>query len=123
MRKAIVGFLVGLFFATGIGYAITVNPASNVTADSAATAGTIILRDLSNAFAAGVATLTGVTLSGPLTLASHTKAEFNSLDPAAIGEAYVCSDCTEILPCFSTGTSVAQWQRSDSPTAGCGTGE
>lgn len=51
MKRTLVGFLLGLLAATGIGYAITVNPASNVTADSNATAFTIPYRDANGDFA------------------------------------------------------------------------
>lgn len=122
MRKFLLA-VVAVLGISGVGYGITVNPASNALADSAATALTIIYRDASANFAANIITAVGVTLSGPMTLTSKTKAEFDSLDPAVVGEAYFCSDCTEKLICVSTGTSAAQFQRSDSESVGCGTNE
>ncbi len=77
MKKIIAAFFVGLMFATGIGYAITVNPASAVTADSAATALTIPYRDANGAFSAGVVTVTGVITSGPLQLATLTTTQLS----------------------------------------------
>lgn len=64
-----------------------------------------------------------IVTAGGMRFFARTKAQFDALDPITVGETYVCSDCTEVLLCVSTGTAVAQFQRVDSATAGCGTGE
>lgn len=64
-----------------------------------------------------------LTVTGPFVPLSKTKAQFDTLDPVIAGEVYFCSDCTEKLLCVSTGTAAAQFQRVDSTTIGCGTGE
>lgn len=51
MKKILFGFILGAVAFAGIGYAITVNPASAVTADSAATPLTIPYRDSTGSFA------------------------------------------------------------------------
>lgn len=125
MKKALVAFFIGLMTATGIGYAVTVNPASAVTADSDNTALTIPYRDANGAFSMGALTATSVSATaqaGPVNFQAKTKAQFDALTPA-IGDMYRCSDCTEKLVCIATGTALSDFQRMDSPTVGCGTNE
>lgn len=64
MKKFLLAALIiaGLAYA---GHAISTNPASNVTADSANTALTIPYRDSNGAFAMGALTATTITLTGP----------------------------------------------------------
>ncbi len=57
-----------LIVAAAIVRAVSINPASNALADSAATALTIIYRDANADFAAAAATLTGLTVTGTSTL-------------------------------------------------------
>ena len=124
MKKSLIAFLLGLVFA-GVGYAITVNPVSNVTADSASTAGTIVLRDLSANFAAAAVTVTTLLNPSQANALSHwsrTKAQFDAITPAAKGDVYFCTDCAVPNLCVSTGTALAQFVRVDLSTAGCGTG-
>ena len=124
MKKLLVAFVLGLLAATGIGYAITVNPASNVTADSDNTAGTIVLRDTSGNFAASAITATSIVASaqvGAVRSWSRTKAQFDVLVPTAVGEVYFCSNCSTPNLCVSTGTAASQFLRVDSTSAGCGT--
>ena len=109
MKKVLVAFILGLIAATGIGYAITVNPASAVTADSANTALTIPYRDANGAFSMGALTATSVSVSaqaGPVNFQAKTKAQFDAIVPA-IGDMYRCSDCTEKLVCIATGTAIS----------------
>lgn len=125
MKKILAGFILGVIAFAGVGYAITVNPASAVTADSENTAFTIPYRDANGAFSMGALTATSISVSaqaGPLNLQAKTKAEFDALTPA-IGDMYRCSDCTEKLICIATGTALSDFQRVDSTTIGCGTGE
>lgn len=124
MKNTVIAFIVGLIMATGIGYAITVNPASAVTADSANTGLTIPYRDTSGAFAMGALAATSVVASaqvGPVRTYSRTKAAFDALVPTVVGEIYFCSDCSTPNLCISTGTAISQFLRVDSTTAGCGT--
>ena len=72
MKRMIVALIVGLLAATGA-YAITVNPASNVTADSEATANTILLRDSSGNSAVNALTATTLTATAAsLSVSSNT---------------------------------------------------
>lgn len=63
------------------------------------------------------------TTGGAFVPYARTKAQFSAMTPSAAGLVYWCSDCTEKLLCVSTGTALSDFQRVDSPTAGCGTGE
>lgn len=90
--------------------ALTVNPASNVTADSANTAGTIVLRDTSGNFSAGTitATLTG-NVNGVQTPTSKTLAQLILITPAAKGETYMCTDCSPAKIVIATGTAISNF--------------
>lgn len=95
-----------------VGFAVTTNPASNVTADSANTALTIPYRDANGSFA-----------MGQLIPLVQTKAQIDVLTPAAVGAVIVCTNCT--IPyslCTATGAAVSMWARAGSATVGCGTG-
>ena len=116
MKKIIFGFVLGVMAFAGIGYAITVNPASAVTADSNNTALTIPYRDANGQ-------TEGASFSSAFTPFARTKAQFDAITPTAAGQVYFCSDCTEKLLCVSTGTTISGFQRSDSESIGCGTGE
>lgn len=96
---------------------VTTNPASNVTADSQNTAGTIPLRDSS-------AQMEGLKFSTAFQPLVRTKAQIDVLVPAyGAGSILVCSDCTIAYSlCNATGTLAAQWARAGSSTVGCGTG-
>jgi len=61
----------------------------------------------------------GATMTGALTLYSRTKAQILTIDPAAAGELYFCSDCTTTAVCVSTGTDVADMAAIEDPTAIC----
>ena len=61
----------------------------------------------------------GATMTGALTLYSRTKAQILTIDPAAAGELYFCSDCTTTAVCVSTGTDVADMAAIENPTAIC----
>lgn len=116
MKRTVTAFIIGLIFATGIGYAITINPASNALADSVNTALTIIYRD-ANAQIEGLKFSTGFT---PLI---RTKAQFDALTGLSVGQTYLCSDCT--IPysvCVATGTGLSMTKVSHSATVGCGSG-
>lgn len=117
MKKAIVYYVLGFMAATGIAYAITVNPASNALADSANTALTIIYRDATG-------TIEGLKFSTGFVPAVKTKAQFDALTPTAVGQTYLCSDCTIIYQlCVSTsGTHISDFKASHSATVGCGSG-
>ena len=120
MKKILAGFILGVLAFAGVGYAITVNPASAVTADSEDTPLTIPYRDANGAFKVDSITITAQ--AAPVNLQAKTKAEFDALTPA-IGDMYRCSDCTEKLVCIGTGTTLSGFQRMDSATIGCGTDE
>lgn len=120
MKKILFGFVLGVIAFAGISYAITVNPASNVTADSAATAFTIPYRDSSAAIAVG--SLTNALQATPISHWSRTKAQFDAITPAQKGDVYFCTDCTVPNLCVSTGTHISDFVRADLGTAGCGSG-
>jgi hypothetical protein len=114
MKKNIVAFVIGLIFAA-VGYTITTNPASNVTADSDNTALTIPYRDEN-------AQLAGMEFSSGFVPLIRTKAQFDALTPTEVGLTYLCSNCT--IPysmCVATGTAKAQFKVTHSATVGCGT--
>lgn len=122
-------FLLAVVFLESLafyGYTITVNPASSVTADSAATPLTIPYRDANGDFAMSsltVASLTNSAQAGPVGTWSRTKAQFDAITPAAAGEIYFCSNCTVPNICVSTGTALSDFVRADDGTKGCGSGE
>lgn len=110
MNKTLLAVLALIAFAV-TGYAITVNPASNVTADSANTALTIPYRD-SN----GVVNLDflNAAQSGPVSTFSRTIAQLQVLVPAEAGDIYFCSNCANLLGntgelVVSTGTSAGNF--------------
>ena len=119
-------FLAALILSIAVaGYAIRVNPGSQASGDSANTAETLVYRDTNGAFSAGAITATSISVSAqasPMKLQARTKAQFSAITPA-LGDMYRCSDCTEKLICIATGTALGDFQRSDSETIGCGTGE
>lgn len=93
--------------------AITVNPASNVTADSSNTAGTIVLRDLSGNFSAGTITASSLAPTGPTAPASKTMTQLRAIVPAA-GDVYFCNNCTGAVGAtgkivVATGTSAGNF--------------
>ena len=110
----------------GVGYAITVNPMSNVLADSASTAETIAYRDSNGDFAVKTLTVdtavvaSSVTLSSVITLYTRTKTQIDTLAATALHQLIFCTDCTIPGICKSTGTAAAQWEKIESATAGCG---
>lgn len=123
MKKNLaIAFLLGLvaaFVGPRIGGAITTNPASAVTADSAATALTIPYRDANAAFDAG--SLSNSLQAAPLDHWNRTKAQLDAITPARKGQVYFCTDCTVPNLCVSTGTHINDFVRADLSTAGCGT--
>jgi hypothetical protein len=121
MKKILFGFILGAIAFAGLGYAITVNPASAVTADSAATPLTIPYRDSAGAFDAG--SLSNSLQAAPIDTWNRTKAQFDAITPVRKGQVYFCTDCAEAMLCVSTGTSLSMFQRVDSPTEGCGSGD
>ena len=135
MKKVLILAALILTIAT-IGYTITVNPASSVTADSAATGLTIPYRDANADFAvnnltattitptSGALAISSVATSGYVTIANKPKTFFDAATPTAVGQSYLCSDCTITYQlCIATGTAKAQFRASHSATLGCGTSE
>lgn len=115
MKRIVLAFIAGLIAASGIGYAITTNPASNVTADSDNTALTIPYRDANGDVA-------GMEFSSGFIPLVRTKAQFSAMTGLAVGMTFLCSDCT--IPysvCVATGTGLSQTKVSHSATVGCGT--
>lgn len=108
MRIAI-AVIIGLLLAVAakVG-AVTTNPASNATADSANTPLTIIYRDAAGAFSAGIASLSGLVMSGPVGHQSRTVAQLQAIVPA-LGDSYYCSDCSPKKLVVSTGTSAGNF--------------
>lgn len=102
--KKILAAIASLFVIASISYAITVNPASNVTADSANTATTIVLRDANGSFAAGQFI--------PL---SQTATQISTLVPLATGA--VVFNSTHPSLCVSTGTTAGAWVFQSTSTA------
>ena len=91
-----------------MGHAITANPASGVTADSAATALTVVYRDTNAATALGA-----TTFSGKINPFSQTIAQLRLIVPAA-GDSYFCSNCTGAVGAtgkivVATGTSAGNF--------------
>lgn len=109
MKKALLGLIV--LVLAGVGYAITVNPASNVTADSAATPLTIIYRDsdgdaaVVDLTATTVATSSAATSAFSLTLGgAFTTAQIQAKTPSAAGQLVYNSTLNQV--CVSTGATV-----------------
>jgi len=98
----------GLMFLAATGYAVTTNPASNATADSANTPLTIIYRDSSGNFVAGQATLAGTVNSAQVGHASKTLAQLQAL-AAAVGDSYYCSNCSPAKIVVATGTAAGNF--------------
>lgn len=120
MRKMILT-LAALFALAGVSYSITVNPASNALADSAATGLTIIYRDASGDFASNIATLSslvtgGVSSSGSVALTGgyvkpypRTLAQIQAITPATgdLGGFVTCTNCAIAYSlCVATGATV-----------------
>lgn len=101
--------IIGLLFLAGTAYAVTTNPASNATADSANTPLTIIYRDASGNFAAGQATFAGTVNSAQVGHASKTIAQLQVIVPGAKGDSYFCSDCSPAKLVVSTGTAAGNF--------------
>jgi hypothetical protein len=109
----------GLFVFAVVGYAITVNPASNVTADSEATALTIPYRDSNGSFSVAGLTDTGNTvIQGQATIGLKTSTQLSTLVPAASG--YLVVNITKPALCISTGTNAGAWVIVSSKTAAGG---
>lgn len=109
MKNKLFIFVVAILLIGGVAAfvdAITVNPASNVTADSSNTAGTIVLRDTSGNFSAGTIT---ATVTGVFTPTSKTLAQLILITPAAKGETYMCTDCSPAKIVIATGTAVSNF--------------
>jgi hypothetical protein len=119
MKKLIVLALASLALAR-VGYAITVNPASNVTADSDNTAGTILYRDnsgnaLIGTLTAGSLVSTGTisTSAGSLSVSTGTSAGVTNMrfrgaldaKPSSANEGDIYWDIVEKTLCISTATS------------------
>lgn len=95
-----IGFIVGMFvvaFTASQLYAITVNPASNVTADSAATGLTIPYRDTAAGFAVDHINLGSKTIAQLLAITSD------------IGDIRFCSDCSPAKVVVATGTAAGNF--------------
>ena len=99
-----------MMFLAGYANAESVNPASNVTADSANTAGTVVYRDSSGNFSAGAITATGITLNGSATgnfSNATTSTTLRQATPASIGIEYTIlrdNGGFAYMHCASTGT-------------------
>ncbi len=122
MKKVLILAALILTIAT-IGYTITVNPASAVTADSAATALTIPYRDASGDFAVNTLTAANVTVTGATSIAVKDNAFFNTT-VGVVGATYLCSDCT--IPyslCVGTSTALSGWKVTHSASVGCGSND
>ena len=129
MKRLFVALVVVALAATG--YAITVNPASNVTADSEATAFTIPYRDASGNFSVG--TLTGgvlavgandvVTSSAATSSASlsidgaYTTAEIQAKTPVRAGMLVYNATLNNL--CISTGTTIQGYKLAGTATTTC----
>lgn len=125
MKNIIAGLMLAVL-AVEIGRADSVNPASNVTADSANTAGTIVYRDSSGNFAAGTITATAVTAATSLTVSagkvsvstaavgatalvldgSYSTVQLRLKTPTAVGQIIFNTTLGNI--CVSTGTATAE---------------
>ncbi len=113
--KKLIAVPVFLALFSAIAYAITVNPASMVTADSANTATTIAYRDTNGAFSAGIVTVSGLVNTGTLGLQVATTAQIAlRADPAgtlilAEGFSLGTPITTGFALCASTAANVASY--------------
>ncbi len=99
MKK--LGMSVALLALAGIAYAVQVNPTSNVLADTAATAGTIALRDSASS-----------SLFSQIGLTVNTTTQLLTLVPAQVGQLTIAqfgaAGGTYTL-CVSSGTGTGAW--------------
>jgi len=107
--------LIFALLAVGNADAITVNPASAVTADSEATAFTIPYRDASGNFAAGISAVgsNDITVSSAATSAfslvldgAYTTPQIQAKTPSAVGQLVYNTTLNNL--CISTGAATAQ---------------
>lgn len=115
--------LIASLFLGSYAYGISVNPASNVTADSANTAQTIIYRDTNGDFAAGTITATtlaadALSITAPTPIYFRTSTQLATLAPAASG--YLVINISRPALCISTGTNAGAWVIVSSKTAAGG---
>lgn len=105
MRSKMLWLCVGLAIVCGVArvLAISVNPASSVTADSANTATTIVYRDTSGNFAASNVALTYLSI-GP----GKTTTQLLLIAPA-VGDVYYCSNCSPAKIVVATGTAAGNF--------------
>lgn len=106
-NSLIIGLL--LLIGVAIAGAITVNPASSVTADSAATGLTIPYRDSNGDFAASTLTLAALVVNGQIDTLSRTVAQAQVLAPIAAGAVIYCSNCSPAKILVGTGTAAGEW--------------
>lgn len=95
-----IALIVSMITLAAIGYTVTVNPASMVTADSANTALTIVYRDSNGAFSAGAI---------DTAVKSETIAELLAETPASVGVERYCNNCSPLKMVVSTGTAAGNW--------------
>lgn len=96
-------------------YSESVNPASNVTADSANTPGTIVYRDSSGNFSAGAITITSIANAGQTALQVLTTAQLVTTVPIDTGAIVTVRFFTNGVlgsaygTCISSGIAADQW--------------
>jgi len=117
MKNKLIVFCLGVVAASLIvaglvetGKAVTVNPASAVTADSANTALTIPYRDASGNFAAGTITANVTSVDGGLTVPTYSSTSLRLITPTYIAEDFWIITASGKLGgrCVSTGTALGQ---------------
>ena len=127
MRNKLLGLvafiIVGLLYANL--QAITVNPASNVTADSASTGLTIIYRDSNADFSSRDVSVRSIIPSDTTSSRSHlvtlTTTQMLNTTPGAVGDLYVAVTDSGVLNklCMSSGTTTGAIVVSSAPTGVC----
>ncbi len=109
------GIVVAMFLMAGIAAAVAVNPTSNVLADSANTASSIVYRDSNGAFSAGAITATSITNTGQILLQVATTTQLVTIVPSAVGALISVQLLTSGSPgssftlCEGSGTAAGQW--------------
>jgi len=127
--KKIISIAGMLFFAAAVAHAISVNPASNVLADSANTAQTIAYRDTNGDFVVGIVTATTVNATTQVRISSSATAAVTMQFLGAYSDSELATksgvlggvvyNTTLYAVCGASGTTGGAWvlQRSTSTTA------
>jgi hypothetical protein len=118
-----IGLTVIASILASVAYAITTNPASNVTADSDNTAFTIPYRDSSGNFVAGtisakISASSSTTSGFTITLeGAYTTAQIQAKTPTAAGQLVYNSTLANV--CVSTGATIQGYKLVGTASTAC----